>query len=128
MVDRNELWAEAEELADLLMQSPEMRSYQQAEQAMKANTGAVSMIMQLKELQEQIGEFQARNVPESYYQSLNDQSESLFEQLEKIQEVREFQASQSAVNDLLQAVTDRLSQAVKSRVAANLEEAAESDS
>jgi len=128
MVDRNELWAEAEELADLLMQSPEMRIYQQAEQAMKVNTAAVSMVMQLKDLQEQIGEFQARNVPESYYQSLADQSESLFEQLEKIKEVREFQVAQSAVNELLQAVTERLSQAVNSRMAVDLEEGSKADS
>lgn len=116
MVDRNELWAEAEELADLLMKSPEFSRYQKAEKAMQANKAALAMIGHLKELQEQIGEFQARKVAEAYYQSLTNESESLLEQLEKIDEVREFQSAQDAVNDLLKAVTDRLSQAVSTRI------------
>lgn len=116
MVDRNELWAEAEELADLLMQSPEFHQYRQAETAMKENRSALAMITQLKELQEQIGEFQARKVPEEYYKNLIAESESLLEQLEKIDEVRAFQTAQDSVNELLQAVTNRLSLAVSSRM------------
>ena len=116
MVDRNELWAEAEELADLLMQAPEFHEYRQAETAMKENKPALAMITQLKDLQEQIGEFQARKVPEEYYKNLIAESESLLEQLEKIDEVRAFQTAQDSVNELLQAVTNRLSLAVSSRM------------
>lgn len=116
MVDRNELWAEAEELADLLIQSPEFTQYQRAETAMKRNRLALSMITELKDLQEQIGGFEARKVPEEYYRNLMDQSESLLQQLEKIDEVREFQVAQDAVNELLQTVTNRLSEAVSNRL------------
>ena len=116
MVDRNELWAEAEELADLLMQSPELIAYQKAERAMKANESALSMISELRDLQVQVGEFQSRNVPENYYAHLVETSESIFEKLEKISEVRQFQEAQDAVNNLLSTVTERLSQAVMTRI------------
>ncbi|MCF8564510.1 YlbF family regulator [Alicyclobacillus tolerans] len=116
MVDRNELWVEAEELADLLIQSPELVSFREAERKMKENESALQMIQELRELQEQIGEFQSRNVPRPYYQHLEQKSELLLEKLDNIEEVRNFQESQQAVNQLLKDVTDRLSHAVMTRL------------
>lgn len=116
MINRNELWAETEELADLIIQAPELMSFQEAEQKMKSHPYAQSMIAELKVLQDEVVGFQARRVPPKHYVHLLKESESLMEQLEKIPEVMEFQNAQTAVNELLQAVTSRLAKAVLQRV------------
>jgi cell fate (sporulation/competence/biofilm development) regulator YmcA (YheA/YmcA/DUF963 family) len=116
MINHNELWAETEELADLIVQAPEIIRFHEAEQRMKEHPSANSMISELKDLQEQVGEFQARRVPPKHYVHLLKESESLMERLEKIPEVAEFQTAQTAVNELLQAVTSRLARAVLHRV------------
>jgi cell fate (sporulation/competence/biofilm development) regulator YmcA (YheA/YmcA/DUF963 family) len=116
MINRNELWAETEELADLIIQAPELMSFQEAEQKMKSHPHAQSMIAELKVLQDEVVGFQARRVPPKHYVHLLKESESLMEQLEKIPEVMEFQNAQTAVNELLQAVTSRLAKAVLQRV------------
>lgn len=112
MVDRNELWAQTEELADLLTQCPELEAYRVAEMNMKNHPEAQSLLRRLRDLHEEIGEFAARNVPEAYYKHLVEESESLLGKLEKIPLVAEFQRAQDAVNELLQAVTNRLAKAV----------------
>ncbi|CAM3827141.1 YlbF family regulator [Alicyclobacillus pomorum] len=116
MMNHNELWAETEELADLIIQAPEIVAYQAAEQRMKAHPTAQRMIAQLKSLQEQVAEYQARKVPPKHYIHLLKDSESLLADLEKIPEVAEFQKAQAAVNELLQAVTQRLAKAVLRKV------------
>lgn len=116
MTDRNELLAEADELADMIMQSPEIMVYKDAEQAMQDQTEASAMLRRVKELQEQVAEFQARNVPPMHFAYLLEETESLFGKLDMIPEVRAFQAAQGAVNDLLQAVTRRLARAVLTQV------------
>jgi cell fate (sporulation/competence/biofilm development) regulator YmcA (YheA/YmcA/DUF963 family) len=116
MTNHNELWAQTEELADLIIQAPEIAAYQAAEQRMKEHPTARQMMEKLKALQEEIAEYQARRVPPMHYIHLIKDSESLLEQLEKIPEVVEFQRTQAAVNELLQAVTNRLAKAVLRRV------------
>ncbi|MCL6593287.1 MAG: YlbF family regulator [Alicyclobacillus sp.] len=122
MFDHNELWAQTEELADLIMQSPEISAYQQAEARMKQHPQAGTLLAKLKEVQEQVAEFQARQVPPMHYVHLLKESESLLAQLEKIPEVAEFQRAQNAVNDLLQTLTRRLARAVLERVGDDAEE------
>ncbi|GMA49207.1 hypothetical protein GCM10025857_05640 [Alicyclobacillus contaminans] len=116
MVDHNELWAETEELADMIVQAPEIVRYQRAEAQMKAHPRAQRMLERLRALREEIGEFQARKVPPKHYMHLLRDSESLLEELEKIPEVVEFQHAQTAVNDLLQTITRRLAKAVLEKV------------
>lgn len=116
MVDRNELWAEAEELADLIIQSPEVIHYQQAEKLLKATPQAQNKMAQLRDLQEQIAEYQFRKVPFEHYKHLMLDMESLLSQLETIPEVQVFQGAQAALNELLQAVSNQLSRAVLERV------------
>ncbi|MCL6548363.1 MAG: YlbF family regulator [Alicyclobacillus sp.] len=112
MLNRNELLAQAEDLADLLIQAPEVARYRAAEAKLHQNATALSLMRQLRERQEQVAEFAARGVPEVHYRHLLQESESLLAQLETLPEVREFMDAQSAVNDLLQAVTGRLAKAV----------------
>ncbi len=116
MTNHNELWAQTEDLADLIIKSPEIRLYQEAEKKLQAHQQAVHLMAQLRDLQDQIGDFISRKVPEQYYRHLSEEAESLLEQLEKIPEVQHFQSAQSAVNELLQAVSDHLQQAVLQQV------------
>jgi cell fate (sporulation/competence/biofilm development) regulator YmcA (YheA/YmcA/DUF963 family) len=116
MIDHNELWAQTEELADLIIQAPEITAFQEAEKNMQAHPEAKQMMNKLKALQEEVGEFQARQVPPKHYIHLLKDSESLLEELEKIPEVAEFQTAQTQLNDLLQAITNRLAKAVLTRV------------
>jgi cell fate (sporulation/competence/biofilm development) regulator YmcA (YheA/YmcA/DUF963 family) len=116
MIDRNELWAQAEELAELIAQCPEIAAYRAAEGKLSVNLEAQALIRRLRELNDEIGEFQSRRVPEAYYQHLVQESESILEKLEKIPDVVEFQAAQAAVNELLTQVTGRLAEAVTIRV------------
>ncbi|WP_067922203.1 YlbF family regulator [Alicyclobacillus shizuokensis] len=115
-MDRNELWVQAEELADMILQTPEIQRYQQAEARLQEHPQAQSLMRRLRSLHEQIKEFTVRKVPEAYYRHLTQESEAVLQELEQIPVVREFQQAQSAVNDLLQAVTERLGQAVQERM------------
>ncbi|GGI96927.1 hypothetical protein GCM10010885_03150 [Alicyclobacillus cellulosilyticus] len=115
-MDRNELWAEAEELADLLLKCPEIEAYLEAEASLREDAAAQAKMARLRELQEEIGTFQARQVPEAYYAHLIQEAESLLDELEKIPIVQAFLEAQQAVNDLLQEVTDRLAAAVRQRM------------
>lgn len=112
MVDRNELLAQANEIAELLLKTPEIAAYRLAEQNMKANPATESKIRKLRDLTDQVGEFRARNVPFKHYEHLLKDSESLLNELQSIPEVRAFQEAQTAINELLLSVTDRLSRGV----------------
>ena len=115
-MNQGELWAETDELASLIMQSPEIIAFHEAERNLKAHVRASQLMAELRLLQEQIGEFQARKVPPKHYVHVLHNSESIMGELEKIPEVAAFQQSQQEVNDLLQQVTSRLAQAVLARV------------
>lgn len=112
----NELLLQAEELADMIMEMPEVDAYKRAEADLQNCSEAQGMMRQLKDLQEQIADFTARNVPEQYYQHLSKESESLLEKLGTIPEVKAFQEAQSKVSSLLQEVSDRLASAVMKQV------------
>ncbi|QSO53901.1 YlbF family regulator [Alicyclobacillus curvatus] len=116
-MNQSELWAETDELAELIIQSPEIVAFHEAEKQLKAHPRASQMMAELRELQGQVGDFQARKVPPKHYIHLLKNSESLLEELEKIPEVVAFQRAQQNVNDLLKSVTNRLAQAVLSGVA-----------
>jgi len=116
MIDRNELLAEADELADLIIRSPEITAFQVAEEKLKANVSARYKMQELRDLQDQVGELQSRKVPLLHYKHLFERTDALLLELEKIEEVQLFQSSQQAVNSLLQEVTGRLATAVMTRV------------
>ncbi len=116
MVDRNELLAQANDLAELLLQTPEIEAYRTAEQRLKADPKTEAKIRKLKELTEQVGDFKIRNVPFKHYQHLVVESENLLNELQSIPEVRIFQECQAAINELLDSVTSRLARGVMTRL------------
>lgn len=115
-MNQEQLWTETDELAKLIIASPQIAAFHQAEKNLKAHTEASHLMAELRSLQEQVGEFQSRKVPPKHYVHLLQKSESLLDTLEKIPEVAAFQQSQQDVNTLLESVTSRLAQAVLTRV------------
>lgn len=105
---------EADQLAEMLINRPEIEAYQAAEARMIANPSVVADMRRLKEIQEQIGDFMSRNVPEAHYQHLQTEMESLLSHLEQVPEVAAFISAQSDVTNLIQAVTERLSRVLES--------------
>ncbi|MCL6445238.1 MAG: YlbF family regulator [Alicyclobacillus sp.] len=102
----------AQELADLIVEQPAIQRYREAEARMQSNPEALAMIRRLRDVQEEIGEYMSRRVPEQHYRHLMDESESILAKLESIPDVQAFVAAQTEVNELLQAVTARLSSAL----------------
>lgn len=117
MVDRNELWAQTEDLADLIIRSPEIQRYQDAEAQLQAHSEVQRLMLRLRDLQDEIGDFITRKVPEQYYQHSTQEVESLLERLERIPEVQRFQSAQAAINELLQTISNHLQSAVLEQVA-----------
>jgi cell fate (sporulation/competence/biofilm development) regulator YmcA (YheA/YmcA/DUF963 family) len=107
-VSQDMLHAQAEELADLLTSRPEVTQYQEAERRMMSLPHVISMIRQLQDLQDQIGDFISRNVPEVHYSHLQQEMESILSRVEDIPEVVTFMDAQTQLNDLIQSVTGRL--------------------
>lgn len=107
------LLAEAEQLADMLMQCQEVQEYRRTEASMNALPEVAALLRRLRDLQEQIGEFVSRNVPEEHFRSLQEDMDAALTKLEGIPEVTAFMAAQTRINDLIQAVTGRLASALQ---------------
>jgi cell fate (sporulation/competence/biofilm development) regulator YmcA (YheA/YmcA/DUF963 family) len=116
MVDRNELLAQANEIAEILLDAPEIAAYRAADQQLRANPQTEAKIRKLRELTDQVGDFKARNVPFKHYQNLVIESEKLMNELQSIPEVHVFQETQAAINELLESVTSRLARGVMIRL------------
>lgn len=111
-MDRLNLLLQAEELADLILQSPEVEDYRAAEAALQNQPEATNLIRRLRELREQIAEFQARNVPPMHYAYLLEETEKIRGQMDEIPEVREYESAQQKMETLFDSVSSRLSSAV----------------
>lgn len=107
-LDRNELLAQAEELAERIVQSPEVAAYQFAQQKLKQNPAAVALLKKVQEIQAQLTEFQARNVPPMHYAYLLKESETLLYELNTIPEVTALKEAEQHVNSLLELISSRL--------------------
>lgn len=113
MSSQDVLLAEAEQLADMLMQCQEVQEYRRTEASMNALPEVAALLRRLRDLQEQIGEFVSRNVPEEHFRSLQEDMDAALTKLEGIPEVTAFMAAQTRINDLIQAVTGRLASALQ---------------
>lgn len=115
-MDRLSLLLQADELADMILQLPEVQSYRETEAAMERNTDAMNLLRRFRELREQVAEFQARRVPPMHYASLLQETDELMAKLEEIPEVQAFEAAQERMNELFDAITARLKSAVETQI------------
>lgn len=119
-MDRNDLLAEADDLAELILHTPELAAYRDAQAAMERNREAVHLLRKFHELREQVAEFQARRVPPMHYSYLLKETDEVLQKMEEIPEIKAYEQAQKELEELLTAVTDRLSSAVQVRDADGL--------
>jgi cell fate (sporulation/competence/biofilm development) regulator YlbF (YheA/YmcA/DUF963 family) len=112
MVDRNKIWEYANELGQLLAESPEVEQYKQAELAMNQHPQAQSLIRQFRELQEELTALEERGTEPKYTKPLRDRIRELVDQMDQIPEVQQFKEAQSKVNDLLGSVSQLLADSI----------------
>jgi cell fate (sporulation/competence/biofilm development) regulator YlbF (YheA/YmcA/DUF963 family) len=116
MVDRNKIWEYANELGQLLAESPEVEQYKQAELAINQHPQAQSLIRQFRELQEELTALEERGTEPKYTKPLRDRIRELVEQMDQIPEVQQFKEAQSKVNDLLGSVSQLLADSILKRM------------
>ncbi|MFB5191625.1 YlbF family regulator [Alicyclobacillus fastidiosus] len=114
-MDRVDLIVQADELAKLILHRPEIRVYRAAEAALEANGEAMNLWRRLRELREQVAEFQARRVPPMHYSYLLAETDQLLDKLNAMPEVQAYEEAQTKLNELLDAISSRLSSAVEQR-------------
>lgn len=114
-MDRVDLLYEADELADLILQMPEVQTFRAAKAKLDANPEAVNLMRRFRELGEQVAEFQARKVPPMHYSYLLEETDQLMARVKAIPEVQAFEEAEERMNALLDSVTSRLSSAVEEK-------------
>lgn len=105
----------ARELATMMSLTKEVDFYKRAEAQIKLNERVQDLIQELKQKQKQVVMFESMNKKE-LVQKLEAELDQLHEKLDEIPVVSEFKQSQVDVNDLLQMVTNVITNAVSERI------------
>jgi len=102
-------------LADLIAQSEEVEFYRRAEQQIKRSQKVQSLIAQLKRTQKEL--VHAKQLQKHQLAAqLEEKLERLQDELDEIPIVVEFKESQLEINDLLQLVTNVISNTITEKI------------
>lgn len=112
---QKEILDKARELAAMIARTKEVDFYKRAEQQIKHNERVQSLIGQIKQKQKQLVMFESINKPE-LAKKVEEEFNQLQEELDTIPLVVEFKQSQLDVNDLLQMVTNVITNTVSERI------------
>jgi cell fate (sporulation/competence/biofilm development) regulator YmcA (YheA/YmcA/DUF963 family) len=112
---QQEILEKARELANMIARTKEVDFYKRAEQQIKHNERVQELIGELKKKQKQIVMFESMNKPE-LAKKVEEEYNQLHEELDAIPIVVEFKQSQVDVNDLLQMVTNVITNTVSERI------------
>lgn len=112
---QNEILEKARELAVMIARTKEVNFYKRAEQQIKNNERVQELIAELKKKQKQMVMFESMNKPE-LAKKVEAEYNQLHEELDAIPIVTEFKQSQVDVNDLLQMVTNVITNTVSERI------------
>lgn len=110
-----EILEKARELAAMIARTKEVDFYKRAEQQIKQNDRVQSLIGELKQKQKQIVMFESMNKKE-LAQKVESEFNELQDELDSIPIVAEFKQSQVDVNDLLQMVTNVITNTVSEKI------------
>jgi len=114
-VSNKEIIDKARELADLIAQSEEVEFYRRAEQQIKRSQKVQSLIAQLKRTQKEL--VHAKQLQKHQLAAqLEEKLERLQDELDEIPIVVEFKESQLEINDLLQLVTNVISNTITEKI------------
>ncbi|GAB7388339.1 regulatory iron-sulfur-containing complex subunit RicA [Bacillaceae bacterium] len=111
LVSDQEILEKARELARMISESAEVDFYKRAEQQIKKNERVQALINRIKQKQKEAVALEHLQKTE-LLRKVEAEIEKLQEELESIPIVREFQQSQADVNDLLQMVSNVISNTV----------------
>ncbi|TKI55099.1 master regulator for biofilm formation [Brevibacillus antibioticus] len=112
---QKEILDKARELAAMIARTNEVDFFKRAELQIKNNERVQDLIDTLKQKQKQMVMFESINKPE-LVKKVEDEYSQLHEELDAIPIVTEFKQSQVDVNDLLQMVTNVITNTVSERI------------
>ncbi|NMO96247.1 RicAFT regulatory complex protein RicA family protein [Paenibacillus lemnae] len=115
LIIREDIMAKAEELADLISTSDEVRTFQQAEEKIRNHEHVQQLIKTIKKKQKEIVAFETfKNL--DMVAKIEGEIDELQDQIDSIPLVVEFQQSQSDINYLLQLVMSVIHDTVSQKV------------
>ncbi|EJL39424.1 hypothetical protein BAG01nite_07750 [Brevibacillus agri] len=112
---QKEILDKARELAAMISRTNEVDFFKRAELQIKHNERVQDLIDKLKQKQKQMVMFESINKPE-LVKKVEEEYNKLHEELDSIPIVTEFKQSQVDVNDLLQMVTNVITNTVSERI------------
>lgn len=115
MYTQKEILDKARELATMISRTNEVDFFKRAELQIKHHERVQELIDQLKQKQKQMVMFESINKPD-LVKKLEAEFNELQEELDSIPLVNEFKQSQVDVNDLLQMVTNVITNTVSERI------------
>ncbi|CCQ98525.1 master regulator for biofilm formation [[Clostridium] ultunense Esp] len=115
LVTREEILDKARELADLISRSDEVDFFKKAEQKIKKNMKVQLLIGQIKGKQKEAVHAEHYGTPQ-HLAEVEKEIERLNQELDEIPVVQEFKQSQVEVNDLLQLITNIISNTVTEKI------------
>jgi len=115
---RDEILTQAKQLAKMIAETEEVDFFKRAEEKIHQNEKVRTLINELKSLQKQAVNFQHYGKHEAL-KRVEEKIDAIYEQLEQIPIVSEFQQSQADVNDLLQLVASTISNTVTDEILAS---------
>lgn len=115
LASRQEILDKAKELADLIAKSNEVETFKIAEQKVKKNEKIQSLIAQIKRKQKEAVHAEHYKKP-NLLALVEEELKQLNEELFSIPLVQEFQQTQADINDLLQLVTNVISNTVTEKI------------
>ncbi|EST52460.1 hypothetical protein T458_15910 [Brevibacillus panacihumi W25] len=115
MYTQKEILDKARELATMISRTNEVDFFKRAELQIKHHDRVQELIDQLKQKQKQMVMFESINKPD-LVKKLEAEFNELQEELDSIPLVNEFKQSQVDVNDLLQMVTNVITNTVSERI------------
>ncbi len=112
---RDDILAKAQELADLIMTSEEVRIYQEAERKVSSHGEIQSIISSIKRKQKEIVAFESFQ-NQSMVKKIENEIEELQDKLDEYPIVTEFRQSQSDINYLLQLIINVVKDTVSEKI------------
>lgn len=116
LIVREDILQKAKELADLIMTSDEVITYQKAEKQIKENEKIQELIKQIKKKQKEIVAFeQFEN--EEMVKKIEAEQQALQDELDAIPIVQQFQQTQADINYLLQLIVSVIKDSISEKIA-----------
>lgn len=115
-LDRNEIWAQAFELGQLILESPEVLHYKDTESAMQAHPEIAAKTTKFREMQWQYDKL-AEHGTGSHLDGLRQDIQALANDLDQYPEVQAYKAAMVRVDELLKSVTDLIAATITEQAA-----------